>query len=623
MNITLQLNADSLPHRSNKNQSVVITGESGSGKTVSAKHVMRYLAHACSGAVKSRRNRSDVEDKVLASNPILEAFGNAATIRNDNSSRFGKFVQIMFADEYFITGAFIETYLLERSRVVYQAQDERNYHIFYQLCAARNKEPMLEKLQLRKLQRCWWSVRFIAVPVVVPSADFYYLNQGRKSSNGVADDLMIFHETHEAFLQLGFEKDTMRQIYVVLAAILHLGNVAFTESSSTPDVADIRPDSVQNLEMFSTLLKIDNVKLNHWLCNRLLHAGGEKLTKGLTIEEAKAARDATSKHIYASLFVWIVQQINNCLTAGTNKTLQRNIGILDIYGFEIFDENSFEQLCVNYANEILQQQFNQHVFKLEQEEYVREGLEWSFISFVDNQPCLDLLEGRLGIFDLLDQECRVGRTHEVTPTAFLCKWQNFQLTTCNDENWLNIMINSKTCNRSEHFSFPLVRSQQKNFIVRHYASPVTYLVSGFTAKNLDTINLEHINLLKSSKLPLISQILLDDCAKVRPKSEVSKSRNLKHTVAFQVRLVFRYPASYIGIRLSSFQFRQSLRDLKKILDSTMPHYVRCIKPNDHKLSLTYQIRRASEQLNACGVLETIRISAAGYPSRFAKLSYTL
>lgn len=364
--------------RDNCDLSIIVSGESGAGKTVSAKYAMRYFA-----AVGGNESETQIERKILAGNPIMEAIGNAKTTRNDNSSRFGKFTKLLFTNELNViglAGATMHTYLLEKSRVVFQAKNERNYHVFYQLCAAREKWPDLNLL--------------------APD-DFRYLNQGNATSINRVSDFDLCSETTNALETLGFSGDDISDIFKTCAAILHLGNVTIRG-----DAEECEIDTNDNhLKHFARIMQIDDVELRKWLKTRKIDSVDDTVLIPLNKVMADAARDALAKQIYAKLFAKIVEKINVSLRSC--KTEHRFIGVLDIYGFETFEINSFEQFCINYANEKLQQQFNQHIFKLEQEQYLKEGIEWTMIDFYDNKPCIELIESRLGVLDLLDEECRV------------------------------------------------------------------------------------------------------------------------------------------------------------------------------------------------------------------------
>ncbi|XP_030598525.1 unconventional myosin-Vb isoform X2 [Archocentrus centrarchus] len=541
--------------RDERNQSIIVSGESGAGKTVSAKYAMRFFA-----TVGGSANDTNVEEKVLASSPIMEAIGNAKTTRNDNSSRFGKYIQIGFSRHYNIIGANMRTYLLEKSRVVFQAEDERNYHIFYQLCASASL-PEFKDLALTSAE------------------DFTYTSLGENIFIEGVNDAEDFKKTREAFTLLGIKDSSQNSIFKVIASILHLGNVEIC-SERDGESCRISRDDV-HLQHFCRLLGLELQQMEHWLCHRKLATTSETYVKNMSSKQATNARDALAKHIYARMFDWIVENINQALQTSIKQ--HSFIGVLDIYGFETFEVNSFEQFCINYANEKLQQQFNSHVFKLEQEEYMKEQIPWTLIDFYDNQPCIDLIEARLGILDLLDEECKVPKG--------------------TDQNWAQKLY--KQHSSSAHFQKP--RMSNISFIIIHFADKVEYQCEGFLEKNRDTVYEEQINILKASQFQLIADLFNDKDGIVSVKSSRVNVRALK-TVPKAPNKEHRKTVGH--------QFRTSLHLLMDTLNATTPHYVRCIKPNDYKEAFSFDSKRAVQQLRACGVLETIRISAAGYPSRW-------
>uniref|UniRef100_A0A671YSQ1 Myosin VA n=1 Tax=Sparus aurata TaxID=8175 RepID=A0A671YSQ1_SPAAU len=548
--------------RDERNQSIIVSGESGAGKTVSAKYAMRYFA-----TVSGSASEANVEEKVLASNPIMEAIGNAKTTRNDNSSRFGKYIEIGFDNRYRIIGANMRTYLLEKSRVVFQADEERNYHIFYQLCASAHL-PELKNLKLSNAN------------------DFLYTRQGRSPVIVGVDDTKELCTTRNAFTLLGINESYQMGLFQVLAAILHLGNVEIKDRDSDSSV--IAPNN-RHLTAFCELVGVTYQDMSQWLCHRKLKTATETYVKTLPRLQATNARDALSKHIYAKLFNWIVEHVNKALI--TNVKQHSFIGVLDIYGFETFEINSFEQFCINYANEKLQQQFNMHVFKLEQEEYMKEQIPWTLIDFYDNQPCINLIEAKMGILDLLDEECKMPKG--------------------SDDSWAQKLYNThlKTCSL-----FEKPRMSNRAFIIQHFADKVEYQCEGFLAKNKDTVNEEQINVLKASKFNLLVELFHDEDKATSPTGQVQGTGG-------RTRLSIkpdksREKSSKEHKKTVGCQFRNSLQMLMETLNATTPHYVRCIKPNDFKMAFTFDPKRAVQQLRACGVLETIRISAAGFPSRW-------
>ncbi|KAI7812222.1 unconventional myosin-Va, partial [Triplophysa rosa] len=541
--------------RDEKNQSIIVSGESGAGKTVSAKYAMRYFA-----TVSGSSAETCVEEKVLASSPIMEAIGNAKTTRNDNSSRFGKYIEIGFDRKHQIIGANMRTYLLEKSRVVFQASEERNYHIFYQLCACAHR-PEFAPLKLGSTE------------------DFPYTNQGSSPVIEGVDDFKEMQATRKAFSLLGITETYQMGLFQILSAILHLGNVEMKErGSSSCGVSD----ESGHLAVFCDLAEVSHESMAHWLCHKKLKTATETLNKPVTRTEAVNGRDALAKHIYAKLFSWIVGEVNKALS--TSSKPHSFIGVLDIYGFETFEVNSFEQFCINYANEKLQQQFNMHVFKLEQEEYMKEQIPWTLIDFYDNQPCINLIEAKMGLLDLLDEECTMPRG--------------------SDESWAQKLYNTHL-KKSSHFEKP--RMSNTAFIIQHFADKVEYQCDGFLEKNKDTVNEEQINVLKASKFPLLVELFQDEETPPASKTTAPSSRaKIGRTTQS-----FREHKKSVGL-----QFRNSLHLLMETLNATTPHYVRCIKPNDIKAPFTMDPHRAVQQLRACGVLETIRISAAGFPSRW-------
>ncbi|KAM5235542.1 unconventional myosin-Vc [Ctenodactylus gundi] len=546
--------------RDNRNQSLIVSGESGAGKTVSARYAMRYFA-----AVSGSGGNARVEDKVLASNPITEAVGNAKTTRNDNSSRFGKYMEISFDEGSRILGANMRTYLLEKSRVVFQSENERNYHVFYQLCASSQ----LSEFKHLRLGR---------------AEDFHYTRMGGPTSIAGVDDGADMAETRRTFRLLGFEEPVQMDIFRVLAAILHLGNVQVAAVGTERSL--VREDD-SHLAVFCELLGLQRSRVAQWLCNRKIVTASETVVKPMTQAQALNARDALAKKVYAHVFTFIVDGINRALRfSGKQHTF---IGVLDIYGFETFDLNSFEQFCINYANEKLQQQFNLHVFKLEQEEYVREGIPWALVDFYDNQPVIDLIEARAGVLDLLDEECLLPHG--------------------SDENWLQKLYNTFA---SADALFEKPRMSSTSFIIQHFADKVEYECSGFLEKNRDTVYDTLVDTMRASQLHLCANFFQE---KPAPSSPFGSGITVK-----PAKPVVKPGGKHFRSTVGS-EFRSSLSLLMETLNATTPHYVRCIKPNDGKLPFEFDSRRVAQQLRACGVLETIRISAQSYPSRWTYIEF--
>ncbi|XP_053683120.1 unconventional myosin-Va isoform X2 [Sabethes cyaneus] len=553
--------------------SIIVSGESGAGKTVSAKYAMRYFA-----TVGGSESETQIEKKVLASNPIMEAIGNAKTTRNDNSSRFGKFTKLLFTNNLSmmsLTGGTMQTYLLEKSRVVFQASGERNYHIFYQLCASRQQWPEL---------------------MLDHQDKFQFLCQGKSPDIVKVSDEHQFEETMKAMKTLGFDHPEISDIMKILAAVLHLGNIEFTHKykKQTQEVdqeaCTVASDDL-HLNIFSDILKLDREQLRKWLITRQIESINDSVLIPQNKPQSEAARDALAKHVYAEMFQYIVQKINRNL-AGSKKQ-SCFIGVLDIYGFETFDVNSFEQFCINYANEKLQQQFNQHVFKLEQEQYLKEGIEWTMIDFYDNQPCIDLIETKLGILDLLDEECRMPRG--------------------SDESWVGKLF--EKCTKYKHFDKP--RFGKSAFLIKHFSDTVQYESQGFLEKNRDTVSKELVNVLAQSGMKLCHKLMTAQDEVQSPSSSSSPSEVRGSGVKLVVSAAKSQPMTQKQQRKTvGSQFRDSLTLLITTLHNTTPHYVRCIKPNEDKAAFKWEAPKIVQQLRACGVLETVRISAAGFPSRW-------
>ncbi|XP_066375034.1 protein OPAQUE1-like isoform X2 [Miscanthus floridulus] len=439
----------------NHSQSILVSGESGAGKTETTKLIMRYLTFVGGRAIGDIRS---VEQQVLESNPLLEAFGNARTVRNDNSSRFGKFVEIQFDKSGRISGAAVRTYLLERSRVVQISESERNYHCFYQLCAS-GKDADKYKLAHPR--------------------NFYYLNQSHMYELEGVSDAEEYLKTRRAMDIVGICFSDQEAIFRIVAAILHLGNIEFSPGKEF-DSSVIKDEKCKfHLQMAADLLMVDASLLLSTLCYRTIKTPEGNIIKAVDSSAAVIGRDTLAKTVYARLFDWLVDNINKSI--GQDKESRSQIGVLDIYGFECFKYNSFEQLCINFANEKLQQHFNKHVFKMEQEEYKTEEINWSYIEFVDNQDILDLIEKKpIGIVSLLDEACMLGKsTHE---TFAMKLFQNLRA----------------------HPRLEKPKLSKTDFALSHFAGKVTYQTDLFLEKNRDYVIAEHQNLLSSSKCSFIS-----------------------------------------------------------------------------------------------------------------------
>ncbi|KAI9264361.1 P-loop containing nucleoside triphosphate hydrolase protein [Phascolomyces articulosus] len=568
--------------REQSNQTIIVSGESGAGKTVSAKYIMRYFATADDKETVGKKAKNgagamtEVEEQILATNPIMEAFGNAKTTRNDNSSRFGKYIEIQFDKQCNIVGAKIRTYLLERSRLIFQPETERNYHIFYQFCAGASPEER-QKLDLQE-----WS-------------NFHYLKQGGTGEIPGVDDTAEFDITKQSLSMVGITDDTQQQIFRLLAALLHLGNI---EIGGRTDAMLSENDA--SLGMATQLLGINTNEFKKWIVRKQISTRSEKIMTNLSPQQALVVRDSMAKYIYSNLFDWLVGVVNESLACVDAERVSTFIGVLDIYGFEHFKKNSFEQFCINYANEKLQQQFNQHVFKLEQEEYVRENIDWTFIDFSDNQKCIEMIEAKMGILSLLDEESR--------------------LPSGSDQGFCNKLYNNFGTSAYQNY-FKKPRFSNNAFTVVHYAHDVQYESEGFMEKNKDTVPDEHLALLENAEFEFLAGMI----KRANAASSPSPSNSIGDSPTK------RPGASKLNApkkpTLGSM-FKISLINLMDTIGQTNVHYIRCIKPNEAKVAWAFEPNMVLAQLRACGVLETIRISCAGYPSRwtfeeFAERYYAL
>ncbi|GAB4821968.1 hypothetical protein N2152v2_009014 [Parachlorella kessleri] len=540
--------------REKKSQSILVSGESGAGKTETSKLLMQYLAWigGYMDGGKARNTRS-VEQQVLESNPLLEAFGNAKTVRNDNSSRFGKFTEIQFNRDGRISGAAIRTYLLERSRVVNIADPERNYHIFYQLCDGASEAE-------RKLY------------FLRPAQEFHYLNQSTCYALSGVSNAEEYKRTRQAMTVVGVSEDDQDAVFRTVAAVLHLGNVAF-QAGADADASQVTPAAEEHLRAAASLLGVDSKGLSKALTTRTRQTVDGPIVSPIDVRAADDNRDSLSKTIYSRLFDWLVNKINTSI--GQDPHATSLIGVLDIYGFEQFRENDFEQFCINLANEKLQQHFNQHVFKMEQAEYEREEIEWSYIEFVDNQDVLDLIEAPMGILDLLDETCRF-------PKATY-------------EDLAQKLYSAPTVKDSSRFSKP--KLSRTDFTIEHYAGGVTYKTNNFLDKNRDFVVAEHQALLGAS---------VHDFVRLLFPAEPQAAGGPGGGRAMQS----SYKFSSVGSR-----FKKQLAELMEALRRMEPHYIRCIKPNSYNRPMDFENLNVLLQLRCGGVLEAVRISCAGYPTK--------
>ncbi|XP_060700261.1 myosin-4-like [Hemiscyllium ocellatum] len=542
-----------------ENQSILITGESGAGKTVNTKRVIQYFASiAASGDLhkkKESKMKGTLEDQIIQANPLLEAFGNAKTMRNDNSSRFGKFIRIHFGATGKLASADIETYLLEKSRVVFQLKAERSYHIFYQITS--NKKPELIEMML----------------ITTNPYDYPFVSQGEITVPSINDQEELM-ATDEAIDILGFTSEDKANIYKLTGAVMHYGNLKFKQK---PREEQAEPDGTEVADKAAYLMGLNSAELLKCLCFPRVKVGNEFVTKGQTVQQVHYAVSALAKSVYEKMFLWMVTRINQQLE--TKQPRQYFIGVLDIAGFEIFDFNSLEQLCINFTNEKLQQFFNHHMFVLEQEEYKKEGIQWEFIDFgMDLAACIELIEKPMGIFSILEEECMFPKASD---TTFKNKLYDQHL------------------GKSNNFQKPkLVKGRaEAHFSLVHYAGTVDYNINGWLEKNKDPLNETVVGLYQKSSMKLLASLFVaysgDDTG--APKKGAKKKASSFQTV--------------------SALFRENLNKLMTNLRSTHPHFVRCIIPNETKTPGLIENQLVIHQLRCNGVLEGIRICRKGFPSR--------
>ncbi|ETW03244.1 hypothetical protein H310_05641 [Aphanomyces invadans] len=548
------------PPMVSSNQSILVSGESGAGKTETAKIIMQYLGSVSMATAHEGYAKEHIRNRVLESNPILEAFGNAKTMRNNNSSRFGKFIRLGFEPNGSLLGASILTYLLERVRLVSQGPGERNYHIFYELLAGASPEEAAE--------------------FSLASAEtFRYLNQSGciLRQDGV-DDAMSYRDTIHAMTTLGIDRDEQKNVLQLVASILHLGNIEFDAAAGDSGGSAVRATSASALAMASRLLGVDEPTLERSLTSKAIQAGGDQVTVLLGPDKAVVTRDVIAKTLYAELFDWLVARINKSIEyAPRDAATDRFIGIVDIFGFEIFATNSLEQLCINYANEKLQQLFASFVFEKEQEEYVKEAIPWSFVTYPNNDLCVALFESRpKGLLPLLDEESR--------------------LPTGNDSH----LIQSFYSLFQDHTHFTVSPLQKKilHFQIVHYAGPVTYVGDGFCDKNKDHAHADALGFMATSTVPLYKAVF--DQARLLASITPSSSKQ---------------PSTVVH------KFKSQLASLLALLHTTEPHFIRCVKPNDAMSANRFDEVRVTEQLRCSGVLEAAKISRTGYPLRFSHAAF--
>uniref|UniRef100_UPI003AAF3AAD myosin heavy chain, fast skeletal muscle-like n=1 Tax=Centroberyx gerrardi TaxID=166262 RepID=UPI003AAF3AAD len=547
-----------------ENQSVLITGESGAGKTVNTKRVIQYFATISVGGGEKKKEatsgkmQGSLEDQIIAANPLLEAYGNAKTVRNDNSSRFGKFIRIHFGTTGKLASADIETYLLEKSRVSFQLPDERGYHIFYQMMT--NHKPELIEMTL----------------ITTNPYDFPMCSQGQITVASI-DDKEELVATDTAIDILGFTNEEKMGIYKFTGAVLHHGNMKFKQKQREEQA---EPDGTEEADKVSYLLGLNSADMLKALCYPRVKVGNEYVTKGQTVPQVLNSVSALAKSIYERMFLWMVIRINQMLD--TKQPRQFFIGVLDIAGFEIFDFNSMEQLCINFTNEKLQQFFNHHMFVLEQEEYKKEGIIWEFIDFgMDLAACIELIEKPMGIFSILEEECMFPKASD---TTFKNKLYDQHLGK----------------NKAFEKPKPTKGKAEAHFSLVHYAGTVDYNICGWLDKNKDPLNDSVIQLYQKSGVKLLPTLYPPVVEETGGGKKGGKKKGgSMQTVSSQFRV----------------NFKNSLKCLFVIKLNTHPHFVRCLIPNESKTPGLMENFLVIHQLRCNGVLEGIRICRKGFPSR--------
>jgi len=570
-----------------KCQTVLISGESGAGKTETTKFVMKFLAMA--GAADGEVTH--VEQQVLESNPLLEAFGNARTLRNDNSSRFGKFIELQFQTEGTVSkevqgkhsrlcGARIKTYLLEKVRVCDQQEGERNYHLFYEACRAAvtngegnttYKFPQVLSLTGPKAVKAEQEVDLSGFQDL---SKFAYLTRSSCQTLVGQDDLTMFEVRISAMQTIGIKAEDVNCILNVVAAVLHLGNCKFDAPANNSEGSMVMSECDASIEMAAKLTGVGRKELESALCNQSRTVAGSQIKSPVSVRQASDNRDALAKALYGMTFNFIVSNSNTSI--GYLDNVKLFVGVLDIFGFECFKMNSFEQVCINFTNERLQQFFNQFVFKLEEQLYERECIPWDPLDFPDNQDAVDLLQGRgTGVFAILDEEC-------VVPAG-------------SDLGFVNKLIKQ----HKGHKRFDEIKTKPTWFVIKHFAGPVQYCTDSFLDKNKDQLGPDIVKCMGSSQKDFVTKLFRSDIKYMEvfepPADTGAGKKKKKYSV--------------------SSEFKDQLTSLMDIVDTTEPHFIRCIKPNPTNEPDKYDRKGVTEQLRYGGVLQVVQVSRAGYPVR--------
>uniref|UniRef100_A0A493T1N5 Unconventional myosin-VI n=1 Tax=Anas platyrhynchos platyrhynchos TaxID=8840 RepID=A0A493T1N5_ANAPP len=560
-------------------QSIIVSGESGAGKTENTKFVLRYLT-------ESYGTGQDIDDRIVEANPLLEAFGNAKTIRNNNSSRFGKFVEIHFNEKNSVVGGFVSHYLLEKSRICVQGKEERNYHIFYRLCAGA-PEDIREKLYLSSPDSFRYLNRGCTRYFANKETDKQIL-QNRKSpeylkagslKDPLLDDHGDFNRMCTAMKKIGLDDAEKLDLFRVVAGVLHLGNIDFEEAGSTSGGCTLKARSQTALECCAALLGLDEDDLRGSLTTRvMLTTAGGRQRVPLKVEQANNARDALAKTVYSHLFDHVVNRVNQCFPFETSSFF---IGVLDIAGFEYFEHNSFEQFCINYCNEKLQQFFNERILKEEQELYQKEGLGVNEVRYVDNQDCIDLIEAKLiGVLDILDEENRLPQPSDQHFTSVVHQKHK-------DHFRLSIPRKSKLAVHRN------IRDDE-GFIIRHFAGAVCYETTQFVEKNNDALHMSLESLICESKDKFVRQLF---------ESNTNNNKDPKQKAG---------KLSFISV---GNKFKTQLNLLLEKLHSTGSSFIRCIKPNLKMTSHHFEGGQILSQLQCSGMVSVLDLMQGGFPSR--------